>query len=301
MSALSTLERRVFPDTPPARLAALRVLVGLFSTIYLVSRPTGLAFFGQFARSAFAPVGVVQLLVRPLPSAACWALYGITLAASAAATAGYRYRVSGPLWALGLLWVTSYRNSWGMLFHTENLLVVDALILALAPASDAWSLDARSRDAKPLDPNPKYAWPVAAMNAALVASYLAAAIAKLRLVGWGWASGDELRAHIAFDALRKIELGSMHSSIGAELVRHPWIFAPFAWLSLGFELAAPVALLGGRIALIWSLGAWTFHLGVLLLMAIFFPYPLTGVAFASLFPIERAFSRWFEGKQRAVG
>jgi hypothetical protein len=72
-------------------------------------------------------------------------------------------------------------------------------------------------------------------------------------------------------------------------------------LSLGFELAAPVALLGGRIALIWSFGAWTFHLGVLLLMAIFFPYPLTGVAFASLFPIERAFSRWFERKQRAVG
>ena len=33
--------------------------------------------------------------------------------------------------------------------------------------------------------------------------------------------------------------------------------------------------------------AWTFHLVVLLTMAVLFPYPLVGIAFASMLPMER--------------
>ena len=40
------------------------------------------------------------------------------------------YRVTAPLAALGMLWVTAYRNSWGMVFHTENLLVIHLAVLA---------------------------------------------------------------------------------------------------------------------------------------------------------------------------
>ena len=45
------------------------------------------------------------------------------------------------------------------------------------------------------------------------------------------------------------------------------------------ELGAPVALLGGW----WRTrgwAAWLFHLGILVLMTTFFPFPLSGVAFA---------------------
>jgi hypothetical protein len=51
---------------------------------------------------------------------------------------------------------------------------------------------------------------------------------------------------------------------------------------LAVELGAPLALLGGRIRTAWIAAAWLFHLGVLVLMAILFIYPLTGVAYASM-------------------
>ena len=66
-----------------------------------------------------------------------------------------------------------------------------------------------------------------------------------------------------------------------------WIWRPVALATLVVELGAPVALLGGRWRNAWVASAWLFHVGTLALMAIMFPYPLSGVAFASLFPLER--------------
>jgi hypothetical protein len=65
-----------------------------------------------------------------------------------------------------------------------------------------------------------------------------------------------------------------------------------AWLTLAFELGAPAALLGGRWAKAWCATAWAFHVGVLVLMAIFFPYPLLGLAYAPFFAVERLLERW---------
>ena len=75
------------------------------------------------------------------------------------------------------------------------------------------------------------------------------------------------------------------------VLAHRWLFPPLAALSLLIELGAPLAILHRRVALVWALCAWGFHLGVLLLMAILFPYQLSGVAYASLFPLERAVAR----------
>ena len=45
-----------------------------------------------------------------------------------------------------------------------------------------------------------------------------------------------------------------------------------------------------RLARGWVLAAWAFHLGVVALMAIAFPYPLSGIAYASFLPVERLLS-----------
>ena len=58
-----------------------------------------------------------------------------------------------------------------------------------------------------------------------------------------------------------------------------------------WKLGAPIALFGGRIARVWALTAWLFHLGVLALMNIVFPYPLLGVAFLPLLEPEKII-RW---------
>jgi hypothetical protein len=71
------------------------------------------------------------------------------------------------------------------------------------------------------------------------------------------------------------------------LVGHAWLFPPLAVATLAVELGAPLALLGGRVARVWALLAWGFHVGVAAVMAIVFPYSLLGIAFAPFFNVEQ--------------
>ncbi len=282
---LRAVDTRWRADLPATRLAALRGLIGAFATIYLAVRVVHLISFVDFSADTFAPVGVVSLLTAPLPPALVIAPVLLALPLGLAFTLGWRFAVTGPAFAATLLWVLSYRNSWGMIFHTENLMVAHVIILGLTRSADAWSLDHRRR---PAPPQPHaHGWPVRLMALVTVAAYVLAGVAKLRLSGLVWVGSDLLRNHIAYDNLRKLELGDTHSPLGAALLARAWLFPPLAALSLALELLAPLALLGPRLARIWSLGAFGFHLGVLAVMAIFFPYPLFGFAFAPLFAAER--------------
>lgn len=288
--SFAVLRRMGFPSLPPQRLASMRILVGAFAVVYLLARAPHLTSFGQFSPRAFAPVGPISVLGSPLPTSLVVGFFAVALLSSIAATLGYRFRWSGPIFGVSTLWVLSYRNSWGMIFHTENLLVMHALIIGWSPAADTWSVDSAGAEAPAS--SGRYGWALRAMCLVVVLSYVVAGVAKLRAAGWGWTDGDELRSHIAFDAVRKLELGSVHSPLGAAIIPHAWLFPPLAWLTLAFELGAPFAMLGGRAAAVWCWAAWGFHVGVLLLMAIVFPYPLLGLAYAPFFAIEKPFIRW---------
>lgn len=273
------------PIAPAERLAGLRILIGGFAALYLAARLPNLIGLGEL--SGFRPVGVTALLAAPLPPALVIAQALLALALGVAFTLGWRFRVTGPAFALALLWVLTYRNSFGMVFHTENLTVLHVLGLAFAPASDAWSLDARRAAAPAPAPARRYGWPVRLLALATVVAYVLAGVAKLRISGLSWATSDLLRNYVAYDNLRKLLLGDTYSPLGARLVGEPWLFPPLAFASLLMELLAPLALVGPRLARVWALSAWAFHAGVLAVMAIFFPYPLFGLAFAPLFAVER--------------
>jgi len=63
----------------------------------------------------------------------------------AAFVLGIAYRIVAPLAAAGLLWTLSYRNSWGLPFHTENLFVLHVIALSVMPAADVWAVWPRRR------------------------------------------------------------------------------------------------------------------------------------------------------------
>jgi Vitamin K-dependent gamma-carboxylase len=276
------------PPTPASRLRLLRLGVGAYAFIYLVTRAHHLNAVVDYPASSFAPVGIVGWLAAPLPAAWVYGLYAAAVIAGGAFTLGVAYRASAPLFALLLAWVLSYRHSWGMIFHTDNLLVLHVLLLACAPAGGSALPRARSAESTPVpDVSERYGWVPRAMCLVTVASYLVAGIAKLEHTGLAWAAGGALREQIAFDAIRKIELGSTYSPLGPWLLPRGWVFAPLSTFSLCAELLAPLALLGTRSAAVWCVCAWSFHVGVLALMAIAFPYPLSGCAFLAFFPLER--------------
>jgi len=276
------MRSRWFTDAPAERLAALRLLIGGYALVYVALRAPELIALAQLPARQFEPTGVARVLGAPLPPAVAAALVVATIGWLAAFVAGARYRVTAPIAAAHLLWVLTYRSSWGVVFHTDNLLVLHVIALAVAPAADAWSLDRRRPPAAA-----GYGWAIQLLVALTAATYVLAAIAKLRLGGAAWLDGDVLRDQIAVDNVRKVLHGDPIGPLARLVLHHPGWLRGFCVLTLAIELAAPIALLGGRAARVWALGAWGFHVGVVLVMSIWFPYPLLGFAFLPLLHAER--------------
>jgi hypothetical protein len=292
ISVLLALERWWHAPAPARRLAMLRLLVGGYALFYVLIRFGHLVGVSAMSPAQWKPVGPAVLLGAPLPAAAVVASAVLAALLGVAYVAGARFRITGPAFAVALLWVTSYRNSWGMVFHTENLMVLHVLVLAVSPAADALSLDARRRP--PLDdaPRARYGWAIRLLCALTVTTYFIAGWSKMHNSGLGWVTSDTLRFYVAYDNLRKVELGDSYSWLGTMLARHRELFPPLAAVSLVAELGAPLALLHPRVGRWWCALAWSFHAGVVVMMAIVFHYPLSGVAYASFFRVEALADRW---------
>lgn len=278
---------------PPERIALVRILVGAYALTWMLVRlPHLLDVAGFVDDPRFDPVGPLWFLEHTVPVALARGVVFATPVAGLAYVAGWRWRMSGPAFALLFLLVTTYRSSFGQVWHTENLVALHLLVLALAPAADALSLDQRRTPHREVTPRPEHGWPLRLCTMVTVLAYVVSGLAKLRYGGIGWVTGDALHHHVAHDNLRKALLGDPWSTLGAFALRGAWLFPPLAAASLLVELGAPVALLGGRVRTVWILSAWSFHVGVVALMAIPFPYQLTGVAYASMLPVERSADAW---------
>jgi hypothetical protein len=303
---VAALDRWWFTDAPAERLAAIRILVGGFATVYLFTRMGEIYQVATLAKTSFASVGPTRLLHGPLPPALALAFAVGALACCGAMTIGAAYRITAPLAALGMLWVTAYRNSWGMVFHTENLLVLQLAVLAIAPAAAAW---------KPFGAPDQtwsragYGWPIKLLAAVTCATYVLAGVAKLRIAGFAWADGELLRNQVAVDNLRKVVLGDAIAPLATQLLEHPNGFIGFAALTLVIELGSPVIVFGdlilgarwgGRLSRLWAFGAWGFHVGVVLMMNIWFPFPLSAVPYATVFRPERGM-RWLGVRLSRLG
>jgi hypothetical protein len=294
-NALSRFDGWFHAPVPRERLAVLRLIIGGYALIYLLARAPDLLAPARYPVTAFTPLGIARLLDAPLGPGVLYATYAAGVLTSVLFVLGAGYRWAAPLFSVLLLALLSYRHSWGMIFHTDNLLALHVPLLACAPAADAYTLPRRAPSADRLGPTS--GWVVRALCLVTVASYVVAGVAKLHNLGLAWLGGDALREQIAYDALRKIELGSIHSPFGPWLLPHAWLFPPLSAFSLAAELLAPLALLGLRWAGVWCASAWLFHLGVLGTMAIVFPYPISGCAFVAFFPVERWLARALEKRR----
>lgn len=291
----AVIARWWFAPAPAERLAALRIAIGTYATIYVLARFGELIASAHLHRGSFEPVGVARILSAPLPPWLAIAIAGACVVLMIAFTLGVAYRVVAPLAALALLWTLTYCNAWGQVFHTENLVVLHVLALACAPAADAWTLG-RPRTGDPRD----YGWAIKLLVALTAATYVIAGLAKLRLAGMTWLDGEQLRNQIAVDNARKVLFGAAPSRIAVPLLGHPSWFTGFSIATLVIELGAPLVFVHRRIAHVWAITAWAFHLGVLALMNIVFPYPLLGFAFLPLLEPERIARRVAAGLTRGM-
>ncbi|HZZ50498.1 MAG TPA: hypothetical protein VFE65_26705 [Pseudonocardia sp.] len=273
--------------TPALRLGMTRALVGGFTFHYLYKRRRMFARVSRTDPELFRPVGPCRVLPKPVPPKVADTLNDATLVTTALFTLGSGHRLVGPLHSALLTWTLSYRNSWSMIFHSDNTLVMHTIALGASRSADALSLDSLVTRETPA-PHPRYGWPLKLMHASSTVAYAIAGVAKVAgPSGWGWARGDGMRRQVAVDGLRKEVLGSKATSTGYKLYRYRSLFTGMAVGSLVLELLAPLALANRRLGKLWVLATYGLHWGIRVIMGIKFRYQLSGVSFAAWFDLER--------------
>jgi hypothetical protein len=273
---------------PASRLGLVRLVVGGYTLVYLLRQRAKFRQLAQSDRSLFAPVGPVRVLAEPLPAPVAGKLLDATLVSTVLFILGVEYRFVGPLHSTLLTWTLSYRNSWSMIFHSENTVVWHTLLLAASRAADAVSVDALVSRITPTGAHRRYGWPLQAMQAASAATYLLSGMAKLYgSTGWGWVSGGQLRRQVAMDQIRKNIYGSHKGTAVAQaLYPHRNLFTAFAVGALVLELGAPLALIHPKVGRLWAVSTFGMHWGIRAIMGIKFRYQQSGASFAPWFNLE---------------
>lgn len=284
---LNTMISLLRPIADASRPAVLRIGVGAYSVTQQVRRRKMFRSLHRQDPKRFKPVGVVSVLKRPLPPRVADAVLDLSLVTNVLATAGVAHRITGPANAALQWWTLTYRNSWGMIFHHDNMMLLHQSVLGVTRSADSLSVDALLRDGEllPERSGRTYGAVAPAMNVATCAIYLISGVAKVRSPrGWKWASGDTLRDQIAADALRKEVFGSTPPETARHVESSGTPFGVLAAVSLAVELGAPAALAHPRLGQLFAVGAWGMHWGIRRMMGIKFSYNTSGVAYLSFFP-----------------
>ncbi|MGL4399348.1 MAG: hypothetical protein ACRCXD_05740 [Luteolibacter sp.] len=281
-----------FPVFPAARLGMLRAAIGSYSLWYLWTRADLLSGVGQTDHGLFDPVGVIHWLGAPLAPGTFDLIIWITIALNVFFVLGVGHRVTGPLFAAALLATLCYRNSWSMIYHMHNALVIHVLVLGVTRAADGFSIDAwlsRRKSGMTPAPGPRYGWPVQLMCLLTLLTYFVSGVAKIASpAGFAWAKGESLRAQIGVDALRKEILGSEPGDLGLMLFDQVWLFTLMGVGTLVLELGAPLFIKNRRLGQVWSLATFGMHWGIFFAMGIRFRYQMSGIMFLTFFDVERA-------------
>lgn len=280
------LESFWFAPMPAKRLALLRIASGGFVLWYFATRYALMSDVARLEVENFVPVGLAAWLGAPLPPDLFMGIVWATMALGVAYVLGWQFRVTGLAFALFGLFVFSYRYSWSMIYHDNIAVVLHVLILALSPAADAWSLDARRKQSEAI--HWRYGWPVRLLCTATALTYFVSGVAKLfGDLGWSWVDGSAMRAQVAVDSLRKELMGEVASPLFYWVYAHSELFLFMGVFTFVIELGAPFLIFSRRSRVIWALSTWAMHWGILFLMGITFRYQLSGFIFLSFFAVEK--------------
>jgi predicted DCC family thiol-disulfide oxidoreductase YuxK len=290
-----------FQPLSPDRLAILRIATGGFSLWYLLSRYSMLLKLSASDLAMFEPVGLVSWMSNPMSPDLFHVLLLSALLLNIAYILGWKYRWTGPLFALTLLFLLSYRNSWTMIYHNRIALVLHVLVIGMVQAADTLSWDAWQKakfKVAEVKQSWRYGWPVKLICTATVLTYFLSGIAKISgELGWDWITGEAMRSQVAIDAIRKVLLGGSTEPLFEWLYPHNEIFLLMGIGTMIIELGAPFALAGKRIGIAWVLLTWLLHWGIFFIMGIRFRYQMSGVIFLSFFDLEKPY-HWIKKQFR---
>ena len=295
---LKWFEAKLFARHSAYNLAVIRLLVGGYAMWFLRRYQYSIVrTCTETGAEHFSPVGVASFLSEPLAPTTFVFLFSACALMAPLFFLGAFHRIVGPVFGLLFLFVVTYRQSWGFVYHTENLLVLHVGVLGFSPAAQVLSLDKEVaswnktlRKLLLVSEQPaaswRFGWPVQLMILVTGVAYWVAGMAKLGQSGLSWATDAQLLDHIGNNALRYHFFAKGASEFTYVAYSLPaWVWPTLAILSLALEIGAPFSILNEKLALLIALSLFGFHWGILKMMGIPFMYQLCGVAYA-------CFIRW---------
>ncbi|HMQ48714.1 MAG TPA: DCC1-like thiol-disulfide oxidoreductase family protein [Saprospiraceae bacterium] len=273
-----------------SRLSLIRIASGAFMLWYLISRYDMMMKMVAGDADMYQPVGLAAFWTEPIPVTWFYWILNICILLNILFIVGWKHRFIAPVFAIAVLWLMCYRNSWSMIYHNYNILVLHILVIAFSSAADTLSIDRliRHRQKQQSLFTWQTGWPIRLISVITVITYFLSGIAKVKgELAWEWFTGAAVRSQVAVDALRKDLLGAAATPMFEWLYERLEVFFIMGAGTMIVELGAPLALLHRKIGMIWAVLAILMHWGIYFIMGIEFPYHMSGFIFLSFFPVER--------------
>lgn len=252
------VERFLFPAASAERLAAVRIGLCAVLAGRLATGPY--AELADQPRELYRPISFMELLPSMPPRPAVVALQTTAVLAAVLAAVGLRTRLTLPAaWACAIV-LNGMVTSTGKVVHNDLVLLLCLVPLLVAPAADAWSLDARRASRRaPGVPSRLYGWPLRTAAIVVAGAYFFAGLAKLVHSGPAWVTSDNLRWAL---------YASGDSELAIFIADRPWLAHALAAGTLLLELGFPLVLFVPRAAWLFVPGAVLFHAGIWIAMGL---------------------------------
>ena len=258
---------------PLARVAVLRLVVYLFVPVDVLLTTTFVRAHAAVPAELYVPLRIGRLL--PLPTPGPWVevlqvvLVLSALAAAVAAARDVLPRLTGWLVAVLYLEWMVVAMSYGKVDHDRFAFLVALFVL---PSVGRAALRSRER-------SEAAGWALQTIALAVVATYVLAAVAKIRFGGWDWVDGATLTRAV----LRR------STPLSEPLLDLPWVLHAAQYGIMVMEVAvAPLLLVrwrDPRVTWLLALGFLGFHVMTFAMITIvFLPHC---VALLTFLPLER--------------
>lgn len=284
-----------FQPAPLFNLAVCRIIIVTFQVLYIVRRDylNEILSRADLTNSPYEPVLIVRLLTLPWgastppPDLFLSGMFWVAMISGIFSIVGFKTNLS--LWgcALSNLFIQAYLYSFGEHHHSQALMMMSLLILALSPSGKMLSIDDLQhrlrRNIKQkrfaifhlLDENSLFArWPLLLIQWMYAFVYMSAAVAKLADGGPAWLNGYTLQFYLLQDGL------TWDRDLGILLAQNHGFALISSWAAVLFEATFFLVLIFPKLAWLYiPLGA-SFHTGIYLAqMAPFFQYVTIYVVF----------------------
>lgn len=259
-------ERWLFTPMPLGRIAALRVIIYLFSwyDVFYYSPPVPER---AEVASAYRPLAIERFLHLPTPTHALALTVQIAVPcfATLAATGRAPRTLGWITFVLYMDWIVM-GDSFGYVAHDRFAFFV---ALAILPTVGPASCGDRTT-------SERAGWALRCIQLAVVATYFLSSWAKIRDAGFRWANG----AVLTWAFLRR------GTPLARHLLNHPQVLHVSQWAAITAEFCSPIVLfLRGRWVYVGVAMMFGFHLfNEATLRINFFPHVLCILAFL---PLER--------------